>query len=166
MGVDKSGLYHRGNTLLEHMEMLLQRTGIKAIYRSYEEHIADKIKGRGPLGGVHSTLKEFQGVHPYLLYLPVDMPALEPFLLQQLINAPTDSDIVHFKGYILPFRLKVMPVWVSLIEDMLKEDNSCSLRAFQQKLRLCVLPVDPGDAACFSNINTQVEWEKYKASSR
>lgn len=157
MGKDKSKLNYRGKTLLEHMQMIVKDTDVAQVYISNEENIADEIRGKGPLGGVHASLKALHDKHTYLLFIPVDMPSLKPTLLAQLISAPAKHDVVRFGDYILPFRLKVSASQIDLIEEIL-ESEDYSLKGFQQKLMLHKLPAKSSD---FININTAEEWHEF-----
>ncbi len=161
MGTDKSKLYYRDNTLLRHTENLLKNTGIENVYINNEAGISDEIKDKGPLGGVHTTLKELQGKFDYLLYVPVDMPNLQVPLLQRLMDTPPNNDIVCFENHTLPFRLKMNTKWIDVIENIFNEEEDYSLKNFHKKLNFHALPTNPLGVGSFANINTPDDWEKY-----
>jgi molybdopterin-guanine dinucleotide biosynthesis protein A len=163
MGKDKATLCLGEKTLLQQMESLLVASGVDAVAINNKQHIADEIVGKGPLSGIHATLKAFQGQQSYLIYVPVDMPALTPTLIQNLIEAPAEYAVVRFTDYILPFRLTVNTSTVELIEKILAAGQSYSLGAFQRKLTMKLLPVNLSDTASFININTPEAWQDYNA---
>jgi molybdopterin-guanine dinucleotide biosynthesis protein A len=162
MGVDKATLSTDKRTLLQQMESLLITSGIHAVAINDTHHIADMITGKGPLGGVHITLKTFQENHSYLIYVPIDMPALTPDLIQQLIHAPAEYDVVRFADYILPFRLKADIAVVHIIEKILAGEKGYALHAFQERFTIKKLAVNPNDSSHFANINTQEDWRHYQ----
>lgn len=161
MGEDKSKLRHHGVTMQGHMVTLLKQAEVPDIYVSSKSAITDEIKEKGPLSGIHATLKALQGEYNYLLYMPVDMPALKPSLLQQLIHAPPQYDVVRFGSYMLPFRLKVDASLISFIEEALLDDGNHSLKQFQHHLNPHILPINITNMAYFSNVNTPEEWTDY-----
>ncbi|MCC7259481.1 MAG: molybdenum cofactor guanylyltransferase [Alphaproteobacteria bacterium] len=161
MGHDKAQLRYGGKTLLEHMEALLRSAGISQVYISHAEHIADVIPGHGPLSGIHATLKALHGKYAQLLYVPVDMPQISPARLRALRAAPGSCEAVRFAGYMLPFRLRAEEAHITLLEQMLKEENSHALKEFQQRVALTELPVPEQETSAFANLNTPEEWRAF-----
>jgi molybdopterin-guanine dinucleotide biosynthesis protein A len=90
------------------------------------------------------------------------MPALNPEVIESLMNARAEFDVVRFADYILPFRLKADITTIEIIEKILLEGEYYSLSAFQHRLIMKVLPTSIEDAASFININTPEEWQCYQ----
>ena len=89
------------------------------------------------------------------------MPTLSVSLINQLLVAQSEASLTYFDQYALPFKIKVAPTWITLIEKIFREGKDHSLRAFQNQIDSHALRVGSSEGACFANINTPDEWEKY-----
>ena len=90
MGRDKAALLYEGKTFLEHMLDKALNLGIDKFYLSgcaspWESvrSVGDIYPERGPLGGLHASLKEMDT--PYCMVLPVDAPKLPEEILEELL---------------------------------------------------------------------------------
>ncbi len=162
MGKDKAQLFFQGKTFLQTMEDVLKKTGIEDIHISRHNQIQDRIPGHGPLSGIHSILTETSDRYSHIVFVPIDMPFLTPALLKQLLLAPFEYSIVHFKDFIFPFRLKMSNTWIPLIEQRLQRQQNLSLKAFQKEGSPFELDTHLINPSCFTNINTAQDWDDYK----
>ncbi|MEG9884714.1 MAG: molybdenum cofactor guanylyltransferase [Hyphomicrobiales bacterium] len=163
MGKDKSSLCFKGKTLLRHMGDVLTHAGLEKSIISGPNHIADEIRGAGPLGGVHAVLRHVGGRHAHLVFAPVDMPALTSRLIRRLMNAPPSHALVHYAAHKVPFRLSTDKRWFELADSLLRDGENVSLGYFQECVpgRLA-LEVEDGDRSAFANINTANEWRMFR----
>ena len=160
MGQDKAGLICRGHTLLDHAKDLLRRSGLSDVHVSNSDGIADEWTGRGPLAGIHATLKALGERYAFLLYVPVDMPSLTPDLLRDLVDTIDDFPVVRFTGFSLPFRLRTDTKWIGIIDTMLRSGEKGSIKSFQQRIGAMERAFPHDAAACFANVNTPEEWQR------
>ena len=163
MGVDKSELRLGGKTLLQHARQILLQAGIDNVYISRADVIADKIPKRGPLSGIHALLgyllemEKFKDM--YLIVVPVDMPCLEPSLIDNLKSARAAA-LVFYAGYKMPFRLRVDKQMFQLLDKLLRDGKNLSLGNFQDFIEdKIILELTEADQQAFYNINTQEEWQ-------
>lgn len=91
MGHNKATLKWNGISFLDHIIFKIRCAGIQTILISgqgYEEKPFESVKDlypeRGPLGGIHAGLKKIQT--PYCFVLPVDVPGIPVFVLEELIE--------------------------------------------------------------------------------
>ena len=90
MGTDKAALLYEGKSFLEHMLDKARNLGIDKFYlsgcaspRENVTSVWDIYPERGPLGGLHASLKAMDT--PYCLVLPVDAPKLPEEILEELL---------------------------------------------------------------------------------
>ena len=90
MGTDKAALLYEGKSFLEHMLDKARFLGIDKFYlsgcaspRENVRSVRDIYPDRGPLGGLHATMKVMDT--PYCLVLPVDAPKLPEEILAELL---------------------------------------------------------------------------------
>jgi molybdopterin-guanine dinucleotide biosynthesis protein A len=91
MGRDKMHLRYHGQALFEHMRDLLWQAGVDDVYLSGADGIADIFTERGPLGGIHAAVIALTDHFTHLLFVPVDMPLLQPAQLSRLANYERDA---------------------------------------------------------------------------
>lgn len=91
MGTCKAELQYNGKTFLDHMLDKAHALGITRCYisgyasrREDVQTVWDIYPDRGPLSGLHATLKAIQT--PYCLVLPVDAPELPLEILEGLLK--------------------------------------------------------------------------------
>lgn len=104
---------------------------------NYEDYpcIPDAFAGRGPVAGIHGALEHFRGqTDPrWILFLPVDMPALSVDSLVRLLDAAdTASLFVHFDAHELPVLVRSstesLDRVTALLTDTSLPKSLCSLR--------------------------------------
>ena len=109
MGHDKALLRWQGRPLLEHQTAVLQAAGAHAVKISGERPdyhgVADVVPQAGPVVGIASVAATC--VDGELLIVPVDMPRLQPALLQRLGEAESVAGCVRFADHVLPMRLRL-----------------------------------------------------------
>ena len=91
MGTCKAELLYEGKTFLEHMLDKAHAVGIEKCYisgyasqRQDVQSVWDLYTNRGPLSGLHASLKAMDT--PYCLVLPVDAPKLPTEVLEGLLQ--------------------------------------------------------------------------------
>ncbi len=168
MGEDKSALRLGSRTLLQYMGEIFSAVGLNKIYISRPDAIADYIPGQGPLGGIHAVLYQallshVKGeLHTHLVLVAVDMPCLTPDVIDRLIHAPAEKDLVRYDAYPIPFRLAVKPHCFELADHLLCEGNNVSLRHFQSQIKKKhILDTRGLDLQVFRNLNTPEEWQDF-----
>ena len=86
MGTNKAELLYKGMPLVQWQMEKLRSIGLpKILVSGYGEGmIPDDVPGKGPLGGLYSTLRRASGSQ--CLVLPVDVPLIDAYTLKQLIR--------------------------------------------------------------------------------
>jgi len=163
MGHDKARLSFHDTTMLGFLEGVFQSSDVEQIYVSRANSIADIIPDCGPLGGIHAVLKTDDMKHDYIIFAVIDMPGLTPEILNTLINAPEDADLVFFGSYKFPFRVRVKKNLSALLENLLREKSNLSVGHFQGLFEnKLVLDPPATDQHAFININTPQDWHDFK----
>lgn len=130
-------------------------------------YIADVIKERGPLGGIHGALKYFikgegGGKVTDALFIPVDMPEISPSTLLTLIRGKNGNfDAAYFQGHELPLLVSVKEEICRLIEERLMSGKrGASLSIFNLLKSLLAFEVSPSsvEKSEFFNMNTPNEY--------
>ena len=156
MGTDKTQLRVKGTPLLDLMRGKLAAGGagnIVVLGRAEKEGgLADKQPGAGPVVAAMQYLEQqpFGSKH---LFVPVDMPALEPSRINTLARQPYWA---HFTGYNLPF--------LGLADGIKLEPprRVYDLLMIKMARRLAV-NADGGEA--FVNLNNPQDYIKYAGNS-
>jgi molybdopterin-guanine dinucleotide biosynthesis protein A len=165
MGADKAHLRINNQTLLQHMEHILRAAQIENIYVSRADVVADVFDACGPLGGIHAILTRVLKQHTHIVFVPVDMPGLHAGLINKLVSAPSDADLVHFKSHKIPFRISADARWVQKAQSLLECAEDVSLGSFQASiLNHLHIEITPDEQACFENINNPQQWDHYVKS--
>lgn len=156
MGRDKAHLEFRGHKLVDHMTDILYQTGLEDVFisgrigetcTSFEcRCLQDSSPFAGPASAIRdvvSRLQEFKGV----LFVPVDMPYLTPFVLQKLLQ---QNSCAYYASGPLPLYMVTseLPGKAQSIRDMLSNMN------------VNILNIPEGEEACFKNFNTPEEWRE------
>ncbi len=158
MDQDKAQVIYKNRPLLEHMQGLLNASGVGEIYISRQNHVADIIPNSGPLGGIYSILQNIN--EEEILILPIDMPLLSPSLLQKLINA-NYADALIYEGYNLPLKLRTSDRLKNIIKQkLLDKEKSLSIKSLLAELDTKTLKLSNKDKKLFINVNTTQELEK------
>jgi len=167
MGTDKRRITIGGMSLLERTGLLLEYTlGRRptlvgdnldsGIYRNFRI-IPDALPGKGPLGGLVSCLRNC-GPKKWALILPVDMPCISAFELEELmlsIAGGCDVAALGAQGHLEPlaavYRGDVLEFW----EDRLHR-GELSLQKGIRLLRFKTINIPRGNPALM-NLNTPKE---------
>ena len=139
MGTNKAELLYEGKSFLEHMLDKARQLGIEKYYisgynssredvRTVWDHYAD----RGPLGGLHATMKAMDT--PYCLVLPVDAPKLPLDILEALLKrheARIDENVLIWEhGVRQEPLIAVYPAaMANIIENLIRERSAPVFRA-------------------------------------
>ena len=130
--------------------------------------IRDIIPGAGPLSGMHAALTAvlaMRRTYQYLLFIPVDMPALSVARLRQLVQSASTARAVHFRGFELPAMVAVDREIENLLAKRLSEtpENriSRSVRNFLQALSPLTIEIPQASADEFMNINTPTDFRQW-----
>jgi molybdopterin-guanine dinucleotide biosynthesis protein A len=99
-GRDKSALVVSGHTILERQIAELSQIssdvmivgGAPSEVPAGVRHVADRVVGCGPLGGLHAALTEARGTATAIV--ACDMPYISAQLLRYLLALTTDADLV------------------------------------------------------------------------
>lgn len=162
MGRDKAVLPFCGRSLLEHMLDLLARGGadpclISGLYAGYD-CIPDTDADGGPVAGIRSVAEALPGQR--LLFVPVDMPLLDPALIRRLLTGAVGAACVRFEDHALPMRLDATPCVRGRLQAVMQETGRRrSVLALQAAVGVASLALGAADAAAMSNCNTPEEWE-------
>ena len=161
MGRDKAHLAWGGQTLLAHACATLQAAGAANVIVSghYPECacIPDTRPGLGPLGGLASVMEAVPD--SVLLVVPVDMPLLNPALLQLLAGNDATACAAYL-DHILPMRLRVDDRCRKVIARLVSDPPARrSLRALHEALGGEFIAAPAEHLAELVNCNTPQQWE-------
>lgn len=110
MGQDKAGLIWQGQSWLDRTAQTLREAGADKIYVSGDRadypSVPDMIEGRGPAAAICSCVLQIKDAVEALLFVPVDMPLLEGYILRALPGGLADAQAVVFGDLPLPLCLK------------------------------------------------------------
>ncbi len=164
MGQDKACLKLGNVTLLAHMKNIFRTANIADIFISDANHISDLIANKGPLSGIHACLKQLQGDYDNIVFIPVDMPALNGEILQTIANDSHQVDFIHYENHIFPLRISINKNTIQHITNILNQNANLSIRYYLDHLDGYLLSHDNNVQACFQNLNTMEEWQRYENS--
>lgn len=106
MGRNKALLQYKGSPLVEHMQNLLRITGLQDVYLSGALDgyvcIEDERPFLGPAFAMQALINRMSHYSGFL-FVPVDMPLLEPGLLHLLLHQKNGS---YFENWPLPAYIK------------------------------------------------------------
>lgn len=107
MGSDKALLDWQGRPLIAHMLDLLRRAGAARVVVSGDRPdwpgVPDAWPGRGPVGGLASTLPHCPD--GAVVVVPIDLPCLVPGRISRLLAELERAPATHFAGHPLPCAL-------------------------------------------------------------
>lgn len=167
MGRDKALLHWNGRPLIEHLIAVLQAAGISEVKVSGERPdyhgVADPLPHMGPIGGIAGVAATCGDGD--LLIVPVDMPRLQPALLQRLHDAEPSAGSVRFAGRVLPMRLRLDAHCRDTLHAMIASSNerSRSLRALQERVGVREVALSAEEAAQLIDCNTEETWREVSA---
>lgn len=163
MGTDKALLHWGGTTLLQHMHDCLRAAGATQVlvsgHRPGLGGVPDRQPGTGPMGALAQLAPRL--CDGAWVVVPVDMPLLEPTLLQALLEVP--GDCAALQEHPLPLVLRLSPRSRAAIAAVGQAGGAgCSLRALQRRLAATYLPATPWQAQ-LRNCNTPADWAALRA---
>jgi len=162
MGTDKRFIPLQGITLLDRARLLLEDIASPVIIIGEGEKlikydcpvIPDIVAGAGPLGGIYSGLKHIEAESA--LFIPCDMPLIQPQLLKSLIRESAGYKIILFKTKkgVQPLPGIYSKACITFLEDAINE-NHLSVKSFIENVPLTIRLVPLSDERVFLNINRQ-----------
>ena len=141
MGCDKAALLYEGKSFLEHMLDKAAHLGIEKFYlsgcaspRENVRSVWDIYPDRGPLGGLHASLKAMDT--PYCLVLPVDAPKLPEEILEELLaeheKRGSDRVLIWEHGVRQEPLIAVWPTAMAdYIEEQIREGGAPVMRCIE-----------------------------------
>lgn len=163
MGRDKAMLSWHGRPLIEHQIAVLQAAGVDAVRVSGDrpdyQGVADPVAHAGPLGGIAGIAAACGDAE--LLIVPVDMPRLQPTLLQRLLTTAATGS-THFAGHVLPMRLRLDSTCRVALTALMADDDerARSLRALQERVGVSTLNLNADEEAQLVDCNTEQAWRE------
>jgi len=170
MGQDKALLELHGTTLLDAAISLLQRSGAEQVLVSGRQGhplgVPDLLPHCGPPGALMSLLHWLEAQQllddgPMLL-IPVDMPLLQPELLQLLWSAAVPGGSCRYDGEIfpciVPASAKLLAHLRQLFAEAARAGGQRSMKAVFGFLDSRQLMIEPRFQHCFVNVNTPADW--------
>lgn len=170
MGRDKSTLPALNGTgdLLENARKLLQKTGVSQILISSnnrEQAIKDEVGNLGPVGGMHAvfnSLRSHLAKPSGVLFLAVDMPDLNPAILQKLITVgQSEGRPCCYQGAYLPLYLPFTQSSIDYLEAVVSGEHPCSVKALMSGLR--GKQIEPLNPSFLINLNSPEDWQRYQS---
>lgn len=162
MGQDKALLEYHGQTLLQHTEHTLQSC-CDEVWISGRQHgrraVQDRFPGRGPVAAIHAVCDQLRvtGINASVVFVPVDMPLLQPALLDALFDH--DAPVVCYQAHPLPAVVNNFAAVATIAASMLV-DGSSSVRTLWQRAFVRMLPVPTNAFDQFTNANTPEQWRQ------
>ncbi|WP_323845324.1 molybdenum cofactor guanylyltransferase [Microbulbifer magnicolonia] len=131
--------------------------------------IADRVCGRGPLGGLHAVAEHLaaEGVDcDALLVIPVDMPLLQREILRQLCAAGAGgaASALCFGACYLPLWLRLDPRSRRYLQEFMAGGEGGAVRSLLQALGGRQLQAPDGD--WHTNVNRPPEFQAVCAAAR
>ncbi|RDS80759.1 molybdenum cofactor guanylyltransferase [Dyella monticola] len=167
MGRDKALLPWQGRPLIEHQIATLNATGVREVkvsgYRPDYLGVSDAAPSLGPVGGLASIAAMCEDAQ--LLIVPVDMPRLQPALLQRLRDSEPDAGSVRFAGHMLPMRLRLdTPCRAALNAALSESDKRArSVRVLQERVGVREISLSAEDETQLIDCNTEESWREATA---
>ncbi len=150
MGRNKALMEYNGRPLIDHMTYILKRAGVNNILISGEvddyQGIPDETPFDGPAKAMENIMRRYPAYDGFL-FVPVDMPLLEPEALQTLLDCPNGA---YFSGYPLP----------AFITAFLSETGVSSVKELLEVLGVPSVALPQQFQPMMSNTNTPEEWQE------
>lgn len=161
MGEDKALLTLNGDTLLERAQQLLFECGADKVSvcrnDANPDHIKDRFRDSGPLGGIHAALSEDASLPT--LVIPVDLPLMSSSELLRLIDAGfTHQCTSHFDNLYIPIFIWNPENLIEGLTQRLVEGNRLSLKRFFTEREECAIACT--EEQYLLNANTPEEWQE------
>lgn len=153
MGQNKALLSYHGKPLIEHMTAILKHSGVETIIISGNVEGYDCMPDENPFGGpakaIETIIRHFPDYKGFL-FVPVDMPLLEPEMLQILMQ---QKDGAYFIGCPLP----------AFITPPYSESNETSVQALLDSHGIYPVDLPKRFFSAMKNTNTPEEWKEVTA---
>ncbi len=172
MGSDKALLVWGGKTLLQRAVETLESLGLEVAVitgagRRFPSltvrRLEDELPGRGPLGGLHSALRDSEGEPCYLL--ACDLPLIPGKLFQMMERLRQDCDCVvpsDSRGRLHPLCAVYSQRCLPEVERLLKSSRT-GMHDLAQSKAVKTRIISPGghglEDVAFTNINTLEDFE-------
>lgn len=166
MGQDKSQLRWKQQSWLAHTRDLLRQAGVAEVQICGGQApgaLVDHYPQCGPLGGIHSALRQHLGATG-LLVMPVDMPRFAVENLRALIHFGSEHlSAAHFSGHHLPMFLPADATTLHIAEQHIRR-GELALYRFLEALQAHAVPAPEHNG--FENINSADEWRHLEQQQR
>ena len=172
MGEDKAQLQIEGESLLQRGLNLLEVVGSDLILLSGHEgkplSVPDILPQCGPPGGLYACLEHFSNIGKLddspLLIIPVDMPKLNPEILQNLLDNMPDQEGCHFEGEVFPCVVRASESLLKKLQQLFSESHELggkrSMRAILEFCNSKQISKALSTEEVFRNINTPEDYKK------
>ncbi len=177
MGVNKAFLKIGGCTIIEEIFSKFKNIFSRVIIIANEierfnflgaQITPDIIPSKGPLGGIYTGLIKSSSFHNFVT--ACDMPFLDQDVVEHVLEQSNGYDVVvpEYKGRLEPLRAVYSKNCIIPIENQLRQNN-LKITDFFQYVKTKVITdqviarFDP-EGACFVNINTAEDYERFKYS--
>ncbi len=172
MGEDKACLEFAGKSLLQTGLNLLKEIDSELILVSgragYPGSVPDIMEQCGPPGGLYACLEYLSKIDKLdgspLLVIPVDMPGLNPKMLQTLLANMAEQQGCYFEGEIFPCVLRASEQLRDYLKQLFKENHeSGGNRSMRAILGFCnskQVSKEGFGEEFFRNINTPEDYAK------
>ena len=167
MGRDKAMLTWQGHPLIEHLIAMLQAAGVREVKVSGDRPayhgVADPVPQAGPIGGITGIAGSCEDGE--LLIVPVDMPKLQPALLQRLLTTASTAGCVRYADHMLPMRLRLDMHCRDTLHALLaaSDPRARSVRALQERVGVHEIALSEDEATQLVDCNTEQTWRELNA---
>jgi molybdenum cofactor guanylyltransferase len=169
MGENKALLKINGVRFIDHMSSILfsVRPKLKGVIVSGSvpgtSFIPDFYKDLGPLGGIASVIEHLNNdFFTHLLLVPVDMPFLNPQILNPLITELKRMKLIQairYRDYELPLLLNISSSLLHFLKIAIDDPKRRSIRWLLNQLNATELSLNPEHGKKFTNLNYRSEYE-------
>jgi molybdopterin-guanine dinucleotide biosynthesis protein A len=154
MGKDKASLLYTSANWIENTISTLKSIPCDQIRVSGDRH-----QGLGPLGGLASVLPKLPAPERFthLIVVPVDMPKLQPSLLQALLHSIEDADAAIFQNHPLPLACRISRRLIETLDSLCAPEvpsRHRSLKTLISCLQTRELAAPSEWQPCLKNFNT------------
>lgn len=169
MGRDKSSLVHKNKSLLEYCLQCLGHFKFKKLFvskganASLSEGVIDLFPNAGPVGGIYSICESAEMVSgDYIVFLPVDMPNIEPSIIDHLLKqAFYHNSSCFYQDAFFPIVLRFNKQKHALLYERLSQQKIVSIKGLLADYNAKALPVPAN--TILNNLNTPNDWRKFIA---
>lgn len=177
MGFDKQFLRVMDERLIGHLIGLLSTrfSDIMVASRTPELYEQDDVRviediypDMGPLGGIHSALKNAKS--RFVFTVACDMPFISvpymDYMMSRIQNQKYDACVTEFNGHIEPFHAFYCHSGLSVMEEDLSQGKA-SIYYYTRKVNTLMISQDAAarilpDWRVFTNLNTRQEYEMFR----